>query len=303
MTQSETIKLIKMRSEGKTWKELAKVFKGNTPNALRKSYYRGVRKPKAKVLLLDIETAPILGYVWGLWENNLALNQVKQDWYILSWSAKWLGDPPANVMYADQRNAKNIEDDSKLLQGIWKLMDEADVIIGQNSKKFDIKKLNARFIQNGYAPPSSYRQIDTLTLAKKHFGFTSNKLEHMTDKLCVKYKKLKHSDFSGFELWKQCMANNPKAWTSMEKYNKYDVLSLEELYLKLAPWDKNINFNVFRDELDNVCNACGHDVFITKGFVHTNTGKHVRLVCDNCGHETKQKQNLLSKDKKKSLRT
>lgn len=302
MTQTEVIKLIKMRSEGITWKDLAKVFKGNTPNALRKAYYRSVRKPKAKVLLLDIETAPILGYVWGLWENNLALNQVKQDWYILSWSAKWLGDPPNKVMYADQRNVKNIEDDSKLLRGIWKLIDEATVVLTQNGKKFDMKKLNARFILNGMKPPSSYRQIDTLVIAKRHFSFTSSKLEYMTDKLCVKYKKLKHAEFSGFELWKQCMAGNLKAWKSMESYNKYDVLSLEELYLKLAPWDKNINFNVYTEDEDTTCSACGGINFKNHGFKYTNTGKYQKYICNDCGHESHDKENLLTKEKKKSLK-
>ena len=70
-----------------------------------------------RVLLFDIETAPILAHVWGLWDNNVALNQIIADWHVLSWSAKWLGDPPSKVMYADQRNAKNIEDDKQLLQG------------------------------------------------------------------------------------------------------------------------------------------------------------------------------------------
>ena len=29
-----------------------------------------------RVLLFDIETAPILAHVWGLWDNNVALIQV-----------------------------------------------------------------------------------------------------------------------------------------------------------------------------------------------------------------------------------
>ena len=86
---------------------------------------------------------------------------------------------------------------------MWKLLDEADIVIGQNSKAFDIKKLNARFIIHGMQPPSSYRQIDTKILAKKHFNFTSNKLEYLSDKLNVKYKKQTKRKFSGFEMWKE----------------------------------------------------------------------------------------------------
>ena len=255
-----------------------------------------------KILLLDIETAPVLGYVWGLWENNLSLNQVKQDWFVLSWSAKWLGDAPSKAMYMDQRNAKNMEDDSKIISGIWKLLDEADVIITQNGKKFDAKKLNARFILNGMQPPSSYKHIDTLQIAKRHFAFTSNKLEYMTDKLCVKYKKLSHKEFSGFELWKECLKGNKKAWDVMKKYNIYDILSLEELYHKLIPWDNTINFNLYRNDVEVRC-SCGSKDMTKNGFFYTNVGKYQRYRCVKCGSESRDRQNMLPKKSNIKVRT
>ena len=259
-------------------------------------------KPKgAKVLIFDIETAPMLGYVWGLWENNVGLNQVFKDWHVLSWSAKWLGDAPSKVMYSDQRNVKNIEDDSKLLSGIWKLLDEADVVITQNGDSFDVKKLNARFILNGFRPPSSYRRIDTKKLAQKHFNFTSNKLEYMTDKLCVQYKKLKHTGFQGFDLWKECLAGNIKAWKEMEKYNKYDVLSLEELFTKLIPWDNTVDFNLYHNDEENEC-KCGSTDFSKNGFYYTASGKFQKYKCKDCGSETRDRTNLLSKNKRSSLK-
>lgn len=260
------------------------------------------KKTGPKVLLLDIETAPILGYVWQLWDQNVALNQIHTDWYILSWSAKWLGDPPDKVMYMDQRNIKNLEDDSKLLTKVWCLLDDADVVITQNGKKFDIKKLNARFILNGMQPPSSFKQIDTLVIAKKHFGFTSNKLEYMSNKLCTKYKKLKHAKFSGFELWRECLAHNKQAWKEMEKYNKYDVLALEELYNKMIPWDSSVNFNVYHDSEVNVC-KCGSTDFRKRGYYYTNVARYQRYKCNNCGAETRDRVNVLSTEKKKSLKT
>ena len=261
-----------------------------------------IDKKGPKVLLLDIETAPMLGYVWQLFDNNVALNQIHSEWFVLSWSAKWLGDPPSKVMYMDQRNEKNIENDSKILKGAWELLDEADIVITQNGKKFDIKKLNARFIAQGFQPPSSFKQIDTLVLAKKHFAFTSNKLEWMTGKFCTKYKKLTHGKFSGFSMWKECLKGNKEAWKEMEKYNKYDVLSLEELYNKLIPWDSSINFNIYHDGLVNIC-KCGSKDFIKKGFSYTSIGRYQRYRCKKCGAETKDKTNLLSKSKKQSVRT
>lgn len=256
---------------------------------------------KPKVLLVDIETAPILGYVWGLWDNNLGLNQIKSDWYIIAWAAKWLGDPPSKIIYQDQRKASNIEDDKTLLKGVWDLLNEADIIITQNGKAFDVKKLNARFIMNGFKPPSSYRHIDTKQIASRKFGFTSNKLEYMTHELNSRYKKLKHNKFSGFDLWKECLKGNLKAWKEMEKYNKYDVLSLEELYNTLQPWDNSINFNLYTDSHKAVCN-CGHTKFHKKGFFYTSVGKYQRFICAKCGSHTRSKVNLLTIDKKNSLR-
>lgn len=256
---------------------------------------------KSKVLILDIETSPLLSYCWSLWDQNIALNQINKDWFILSFAAKWLGDPPSKIIYMDQRNVKNIEDDSKLLKKVWDLIDEADVLLTHNGKKFDSKKLNARFIMNGIQPPSSYKHLDTLVIAKKHFGFTSNKLEYLSKKLCVKYKKQSHSKFSGFEMWKQCLANNILAWKEMEVYNKYDVLALEELFNKLIPWDNSVNFNLYTDEPIEVC-KCGSTDITKKGFAYTEVGKFQRYLCKNCGAQTRDRNNLFSDEKKKSIK-
>lgn len=252
-----------------------------------------------KVLFLDIETAPILAQVWSIWEQNVGLNQIKSDWFVLSWAAKWLGEN--TMLYQDQRRAKNVEDDAKLLKGIWGLLDEADIVVTQNGRAFDVKKLNARFIINGFRPPSPFKQIDTKLIAKKHFAFTSNRLEYMSDKLCTKYKKLKHHEFQGFELWKECLAGNQKAWKVMERYNCHDVLALEELYQKLSPWDKTVNFNLYRDTTDIVCN-CGSKKFESRGYRYTVAGKFRRLQCQDCGAWAQDKENLLSKEKRKSLK-
>lgn len=255
-----------------------------------------------KVLIVDIETAPILAHVWGLWDNNVALNQIERDWFVLSFSAKWLGTPETEVIYHDQRNAKNLENDKPLLKKIWKLLDQADVLLTQNGNKFDIKKLNARFVIHGMQPPSSYKKIDTLVLAKKHFGFTSNKLEYMTSKLCTKYKKLVDKKYSGFTLWTECLKGNLDAWKEMERYNKLDVLSLEELYQKLIPWDNNmVNFNLYHNGTEHIC-KCGSTELQRYGYAYTSVGKFQRYLCKVCRTETRDAKNLLTKDKKEFLK-
>lgn len=250
---------------------------------------------KPKILFFDIETAPILAYTWDIWDQNISLNQIKQDWFVLSWSAKWLGEK--KVMYMDQRNAKDVSNDKTLLEGIWKLLDEADIVVTQNGKAFDQKKLYARFIMNGMQPPSSFQHHDTKKIASKNFAFTSNKLEYLTDKLNTKYKKIKNS---GFTLWTRCLAGELSAWKEMEKYNKHDTLALEELYLKLRTWEPNINYAVYLDEIEPVC-VCGSENVKKKGFAYSSVAKYQRYICTDCGKNYKGRSNLLSPEKNKAL--
>ena len=308
-TEVEIEKLVTLRLEGSTWNEISEIIGDISPNGARKAFYRYIRdgivsktlnQKGVKILVIDLETSPLEYYGWGLFDQNPSLDMIIKDWSILSFAAKWLGDPESEVMYQDTRNEKDPRDDSKLLRTIHSLVDEADVLLIQNSK-FDIGKFNARFIQAGLKPPSSYKVIDTYKIAKKKFGFTSNKLAYLTDKLCTTYKKLDHGQFSGFKLWRECLAGNKKAWEEMEKYNKYDILSLEELYLKMAAWDDSINIDVYHDELTDRC-FCGSPDFRHTGYVYTKTSKFQRFTCSNCGKERRGKDNLLSKDKKLSLK-
>jgi uncharacterized protein YprB with RNaseH-like and TPR domain len=248
-----------------------------------------------KILFFDIETAPILGYMWSIWDQTISLNQIKQDWFVISWAAKWADSN--EVMYMDQRNARNVENDKKLLQGIWKLLDEADIVVTQNGQAFDQKKLYARFAINGLKPPSGFKHYDTKKIASKHFAFTSNKLEYLSDKLNKKYKKIKNS---GFTLWTRCLAGDQDAWKEMEKYNKYDVLALEELYTTLRAWEPKVNYSVYSDDTDQVC-VCGSDSLKKKGYAYTAIAKYQRYVCNDCGKNYQGRSNLLTTEKNKSL--
>ena len=305
MTPKNLDKLVALRLDGNTWKEISSQFKDMSPNACRKAFYRHTRDNKnavpldVKVLVLDIETAPILAHVWQLWDNNVALNQIVEDWSILSWSAKWLNSD--KVMYMDTRKEKNPRDDKKIMEGLWHLLNEADIVIGQNSKSFDIPKIFARFFKHKIQKPSSFRQIDTMRLAKKHFKFTSNKLEYMTKEFCEHVQKSDHKKFPGHSLWVECLKGNPEAWAEMEMYNVTDILGTEELFKRLQPWDNSLNFNCYHDAFHHQC-SCGSIDFKKHGFVFSNSGKYQRFICTTCGSESVDKHNLLSKEKKKSLR-
>tara|TARA_R100001594_G_scaffold53735_1_gene87272 strand:+ start:11121 stop:12080 length:960 start_codon:yes stop_codon:yes gene_type:complete len=282
--------------------------KESTVRRIKKRYGNKPKKQGARILVFDIETAPILGAVWQLFKANIGLNQIVRDWYVMSWAAKWVGEN--EVMYEDIReqfdgsaeSLLSIADDSEILESIWKLLDEADIVITQNGKRFDVKKLNARFLDAGMQPPSSYKHIDTLEIAKKHFAFTSNKLEYMTDRFCKKYKKLDHGKYYGYNLWKQCQLGNIDAWEEMEEYNKYDVLSLEELAFILAPWSNALpNLDMYYDDNENHC-FCGCTQWEPTGYAYTNLSKFTKFKCVDCGTEKRDRVNVLTKEKRKSLK-
>lgn len=254
-----------------------------------------------KILLFDLETAPLLGNIWSLWEQNLGLEQIVKEWHLLSWSAKWLGSSDDEVMYADQRNASNMEDDKELVEALWNLLDKADITVGQNSVQFDHKKLNARAIIHGLKPHSPVKKIDTMLIAKRQFGFTSNKLQWLTDKLCTKYKKSSHQKYSGFLLWKECLAGNIEAFNEMQEYNTLDVLSLEELYLKLRAWDNSHpNLSLWNESGEVVCSKCGSKHLHKRGFAYAAAGKFQVYRCNECGSQTRDRVNLLDKEKRKN---
>src|SRR5579885_983063 len=182
---------------------------------------------KPRILTLDIETAPLKSYHWGLWDQNIGIEQIDVDWSILAYGAKWLDKPKFIYRDTGGRGESKTRDDAALLDEIALLLDEADLVVAQNGKKFDIKKINTRLIQANIPPYSPIRVIDTQEVAKKHFGFPSNKLAY-TSKILTDTPKDDHRKFPGFELWRECLADNPKAWKEMKKYNKRDVIATEK---------------------------------------------------------------------------
>src|ERR1019366_629943 len=237
-----------------------------------------------RVLVLDIETSPMLVYVWNLKDQYVGLNQIVQDWHIMAWSAKWLGEPASSVKYYDQRNLK-VGDDLPILRPLWKLLNEADIVLTQNGKSFDVKKINARFLLHGMQPPSPYKHLDTYLIARNTAAFTSNSLEYLTGKFCAKYKKLSHAKFPGLRLWSECLKGNKAAWAEMKLYNIHDVLSTEELYEKIKAWaPKTAPAIVYVKDVSTQCHRCGkNDQMRRKGREMTRRGFVQKYQCQSCG--------------------
>lgn len=206
-----------------------------------------------KILILDIETSPMKAYVWKRWKENISLDQTISEWFMISWSAKWLDSSDIMGEVLTSEEAIN-ENDFRIVKSLWLLLDEADIVIAHNGSRFDIPKINSRFIINGFPPPKPYRQIDTLITAKKVFGFSSNKLDALAT-----YFGIPNKIETNFSLWKRSLEGDKEALSYMLKYNKQDVDILEKVYLKLRPWiyrHPNIN-----NEPDK-CPYCGSTSYV-----------------------------------------
>lgn len=244
---------------------------------------------KPRTLFIDIETAPTLGYFWGLWKENIGINQIKKHSHLLSFGAKWLGEK--KLIYQDQSKCKDIENDKNLVLAIRDLLDEAEIVVVQNGDAFDIPTIKTRMLAHGITPFSPFRSVDTLLVAKREFRFTSNKLEYMAEALGCKVKKGKHKEFPGFDLWKECMTGNNRAWAEMKLYNLDDVIVLEEVYMKMRPWMTNHpNMGIYVEGEKPVCPNCSGKVQ-HRGTKYTATGIFKQYHCLECGKYSRSRIN------------
>lgn len=198
----------------------------------------------------------------------------------MCWSAKWLDDKKViSRALPDYKYDHKKPCDKKILQDLWNLLDEADVVVAHNGFKFDRRKANARFLIHGMTPPSPYKMVDTLTVARSMFMFTSNKLGDLGHYLGVGSKV----DTGGFDLWIDCMDGKKTAWNKMVKYCKNDVVLLEKVYNKLRPYIKNHpNSNIYNQTI-NSCPKCSSSDLIKRGYSFLTNGKKQRFKCNNCG--------------------
>lgn len=227
-----------------------------------------------KLLHLDIETAPNLAHVWGLWQQNVALNQLIVPGYVLCWAAKWDGEKAVAFRGLHGSSQK------KMLEDIHGLLSEADGVVTYNGKSFDIPILNGEFAQSGIKPPPPYKHVDLLTdVVKNRFRFPSFKLEYVAKRLGVG-SKVKHE---GHLLWIGCMNDDAAAWKRMELYNKGDVLLQERLYHKVRPWISNPPIHGLYNDGRPCCPNCGSENMRRRGMAKTRVQTYQQYQCQACG--------------------
>jgi len=226
-----------------------------------------------QILFLDLETSPITAHTWGLWQQNVSINQILESTEVMCFGARWYGQKKVIFKSVHHHGKK------KMLEELHALMDEADVVCGWNSASFDHKHIRREFLEAGMLPPSPTKDLDLMRVVKSQFKFPSNKLDYVSQKLGVG-AKVKHS---GFELWIDCMAGKEKAWKEMKEYQIQDVNLLIDLYEKLKPWIKNHPNTALHNMQEEGCVVCGSVNLQRRGYEKTATSTYQRLQCQDCG--------------------
>ncbi len=234
-----------------------------------------------KILIWDIETSLAIVTSFSLYPKYIPHDSILKDWKIMGAAWKWHGEKEVHSCFKSEK---------AICKELHKALSTAEILVHHNGDKFDLRKLKTKLLQHGLPPLPKIPTIDTLKVAKKEFGFMSNRLDYIGKVLGLGGKK---STSEG--LWMRALQGDKKAIDEMEVYCKRDVDLLDQVYIKMRPHISNHpNINVFREDVLEGCTRCGCTVLTKYGYRYTSSGKKQRYKCSNCGAECGNKSNLTS---------
>lgn len=261
------------------------------------------REPK--ILIYDCENSLLKGYFWTMFKSFIPPEAVEQDQYLLTWSAKWLGD---DAVMSDKltnypRFNEDITDDFHIVESLWELFEEADVIVAHNNDRHDQQWLNMRAAYHGFPRYSPVKSVDTLKTLKRQFKLPSNSLKYVAKYFGLDLKL----DNEGINLWIRCMNGDRAAFDEMEEYNIGDLFPLEQLYLRALPYmDSHPNLALYDDTLAvKRCPRCFSKNSLEKLEKHAYTAvsKFEAFRCKCCGSVVRGRKNVLTKEQRENVLT
>ena len=280
---------IELKKAGLTYREIAEQYgtsKDAVRNVLRRHNYKtygsytvqGSFTPKdsaptkdMKILILDVEAAPATAWVWQARTEYVPMSQLLETNRIICWAAKWLDGP---TMFSSEWDHGR----ESMLRAVWRLLDEADIVITYNGDNYDIPFLNWEFKQMGINRYRPFKSIDLIKTVRKHFRPMYKKLDFLAQSILGERK----IDNGGIQLWKDLLIDGLEpAKKLMREYNKTDVTITEDLYLDLLEWiDNHPPVKFSEDEV--LCRACGSDDLIHVGWKTALLLRYPMYKCTKC---------------------
>lgn len=242
-----------------------------------------IKKQKPLILAWDLETSHNICATFSLYQDGIPFQAILKERSIICASYKEIGAGQVkaiSVLGDMERFKKDPQDDYYVVSELYKILSKADGLVAHYGDKFDLKFFNTRALYHGLDPLPPITTIDTYKIAKKRFGFNSNKLDYI-----AKYLGLGRKIPMNIDIWLNILKGSIKAVRQMVDYNKQDVLVLEQVFLKLRPHvPSSINFNLFGNTDSTVCPACGGYHIQKRGFTKTRSSLFQRYQCVTCRH-------------------
>jgi len=262
----------------------------------------------AKVLFLDLEVSASIVAAFSMFKHFSTPDHIIEFPYILTYACNWLHED-LDTIYCKGLDdypsfQEDYKDDFELVSDVWRFLDNADLVVIQNAS-FDSGWLNQRFAYHGLPEPSPYRLVCTLKGMKKAMALPSNSLGYSTKYFNLGHNKLHHE---GISLWIKCMQGDVEAFELMKTYNRGDIPTLRELYLKIRPYIPNHpNVSLYYGGETDVmrCGVCGGTHLTTLGRpAFTNLSSYDSYRCDDCGTVRRTNTtNVTSEERKLFTRT
>lgn len=245
--------------------------------------YEELYPRRVRLLFYDVETSPMLAWVWQAKTEYVAAPMVEMDdRALLCWSAKWSDSTEVLSGRVTSTEAKT-QDDARVVSKLADLMRKADYVVAHNGNRFDQKRVNTRLLLNNLPPLGNVQSIDTLSIARSSFDLPYNNLDYLAKTLGFG-QKLKTS----FDLWRRAVMGDAKALKEMDTYCRQDVVLLEHVFHALAPYAKTLPRLVdaveWREEL---CPYCGSKDRKRSGDHRTKVNTYPKFRClrELCGRE------------------
>jgi DNA polymerase elongation subunit (family B) len=230
----------------------------------------------SEILTLDIETSPHEAYSFNVWKTNLQPFHIIQPAGMMTYALKFKGK--REVIYRTWN-------DDDFLSTLHENMNKADLIVGYNHEKFDLRHINREFVEKGFFPTRPTPTVDMLSIVKKRFNFPHNRLDYIASRVLGETKL----ETGGFALWPEFMNGDPRALKVMKKYNIHDTRLTERLYDKLLPWVPNhpylggTDIDMRDEDVTYECPCCGNSATIPERPRRTRCYA-IRVVhCPRCG--------------------
>lgn len=243
-----------------------------------------------RILIADIERLPgyakvshrgltIEGHFWDLNSFKHTTGRRIHPDDVIEWPRTICA---AGRFYGDKDTMFAAEwEDPAFLDDVWEWIDQADILVGHNVDRFDLRMLRSGWIEQGYAPPSPVKIVDTLKVARSELGMESNTLDSLCQRLGVKTKTDKYDP----AVARAAVEGDEKAQKKLRAYNIGDIAASTALYDRLRPWIKNHPHLSMLNGEEWGCPNCGETNISNHptGDAFANVQKYRAYQCPKCG--------------------